>query len=506
MGNYHFIWRAPEHVYIEACSSENIRLVENIKKEIPIFHTRLMKQEFYNLYGLISPKTKPFLLRNSLTGDSSAARTTSEAEIDKRAAEALSMEDVDIVIDLRELNTNGKDKFEVFWEQCACYLSSCTSVHERRHDSISYMAKAISIRDLIEEVSKLCPADAPIPSQSWVQLNFCPRNPRTLASKRYTSRLEAKHTIQKRQFRKYHQDSHYCAAIFRYMRDYAIKYCDISCFVCIDDKHRIKVGEPNFPVAAVERGRVSNHETFVVGDHDFCKFNLIPSVILIVDIPHSLEGSWYTGSVYVGLKDGIFESSSPIRHATELYNCHINQSQIEHKHILFIYADGGPDYRLTYFSVQLSLIALFKQLNLDILIAGRTAPAHSWANPVESIMSIVNLHVGMQCIGVMRSKGSNEFERVIETCKNLKDIRQKCSSYKEDVANSLKPTKELISSVIKRLELKSKKFDIFQSASENEIQEFWQILLTIDANVTIKDTTQNSREKLTLLQNMTMTL
>ena len=111
------------------------------------------------------------------------------------------MEDVDIVIDLRELNTNGKDKFEVFWEWCACSLSSCTSVHERRHDSVSYMAKAISIRDLIEEVSKLCPADA---SQPWVQLNFCPRNPRTLASKRYTSRLEAKHAIQKRQ---YHQDS-----------------------------------------------------------------------------------------------------------------------------------------------------------------------------------------------------------------------------------------------------------------------------------------------------------
>ena len=43
-------------------------------------------------------------------------------------------------------------------------------------------------------------------------------------------------------------------------------------FACIDDKHRVKVGEPNFPVAAVERGKkviVSLNETFLVGDYDF---------------------------------------------------------------------------------------------------------------------------------------------------------------------------------------------------------------------------------------------
>ena len=28
-----------------------------------------------------------------------------------------------------------------------------------------------------------------------------------------------------------------------------------SMFVCLDDKHKIKVGEPGFPVAAAERGR-----------------------------------------------------------------------------------------------------------------------------------------------------------------------------------------------------------------------------------------------------------
>ena len=151
---------------------------------------------------------------------------------------------------------------------------------------------------MIEQVTKLCSADNPIPSESWVCFNFCPRNP---LSKVASCRLNAKHMVQKRQF---HPDAHYCASIFRYLRDYAIKYRDIATFVCIDDKHRVKVGEPNFPAAAVERGKeviVSLNETFVVGDHDFCKFSLIPSVILVNEIPPSFEGSWYTGQVYVGL-------------------------------------------------------------------------------------------------------------------------------------------------------------------------------------------------------------
>ena len=45
-------------------------------------------------------------------------------------------------------------------------------------------------------------------------------------------------------------------------------------FMCMDDKHRIKVGEPNYPVAATDRGRrvlVSSGETFEVADHNFTK-------------------------------------------------------------------------------------------------------------------------------------------------------------------------------------------------------------------------------------------
>ncbi|XP_019855518.1 PREDICTED: uncharacterized protein LOC109584280 [Amphimedon queenslandica] len=345
------------------------------------------------------------------------------------------------------------------------------------------MAKAISIRDLKQQVAKLCPEGTPIPSDSWVRYNFLPRNVHTHAARHYRGRLEAKHMIQRRQFRKSHIDAHYCSALFRYMREYAITLRDIAQFVCIDDKHRIKVGEPGFPVAAVERGReviVSLNETYAVGDHDFTKFSVIPSVTFLVDIPESMDGSWYRGQVFIGIKDAIFEPSSPLRHATELYHCLL--PHMANRFALFLYSDGGPDHRLTYVSVQLSLIALFYNFDLDILVACRTAPSHSWANPVERMMSVINL--GLQCIGIMRTEMGKEIEKKFEASNNLKELRANCVDHQDAVIETLKPVKELLNSTLQRLELKGKAFQIFDSASKTELEDFWSILLVIEPLLT----------------------
>lgn len=58
------------------------------------------------------------------------------------------------------------------------------------------------------------------------------------------------------------------------------------------------MGEPDYPVAAVERGRrvpVRSDEVFAVVDHDFTKFSLIPSVIFVIDIPEDISDSLYHG-------------------------------------------------------------------------------------------------------------------------------------------------------------------------------------------------------------------
>lgn len=76
-----------------------------------------------------------------------------------------------------------------------------------------------------------------------------------------------------------------------------MKLRDECLLICIDDKHRLKVGEPGFPVAAAERGRrviVSLNEVFQVGDHDFTRFSIIPCVIFQIDIPNSIEGLYST--------------------------------------------------------------------------------------------------------------------------------------------------------------------------------------------------------------------
>ena len=154
------------------------------------------------------------------------------------------------------------------------------------------------------------------------------------------------------------------------------------------DKHRVKIGEPGYPLAAVERGwrvLVCANTTFEVGDHDFSKFSIIPFVSLLVDIPAELSGSWYHGLVTVSLKEGAFEPSSPLRRVTELFNMLSSNRQLD-KPMFCIYTDGGPDHGVTYNSVKISLIALYLKLDLDYLFAARTAPCHSWRNLVEHIM------------------------------------------------------------------------------------------------------------------------
>ena len=102
--------------------------------------------------------------------------------------------------------------------------------------------------------------------------------------------------VQARQFCKSHEDSHYAAAVFRYQRELAVRFRSDAIFMCMDDKHRIKVGEPKYPVAATDRGRcvlVGSGETFEVADHDFTKFWIIPSLTFVVDIPEDVKESWY---------------------------------------------------------------------------------------------------------------------------------------------------------------------------------------------------------------------
>ena len=112
-------------------------------------------------------------------------------------------------------------------------------------------------------------------------------------------------------------------------------------------------------------------------------------------------------------------------------------------------------------------------------------------------MAIVNL--GIQCLGIMRSQGKEEFEKSVKNSNNLKQMRQNCSSFK-DVQKALQPPIELLKSIIVQLELLDKKFSVFESASQKEIQDFSEVLLLIDSSLTREHSSKASIEKLDNLQ------
>ena len=74
---------------------------------------------------------------------------------------------------------------------------------------------------------------------------------------------------------------------------------DFALFASINDKHKIKIGEPNFPLASVERGRqvvVAFQSQLLAADHDFTKFSITPLVIYMYIFCIWLALYWYTTS------------------------------------------------------------------------------------------------------------------------------------------------------------------------------------------------------------------
>ena len=135
----------------------------------------------------------------------------------------MEMEDPDIICDLRHLNKGCPgDTFKLFFEKLENLVSSITAA-DNRHRGIAHMSEFISTRDLIEQVKKDLPEGTPIPSETPVTFAFAPPNIHAKSPQYYTGKINLKHAIQ-RQLRAFHTDAHYCNALFRYMKEMAIKY------------------------------------------------------------------------------------------------------------------------------------------------------------------------------------------------------------------------------------------------------------------------------------------
>ena len=111
-------------------------------------------------------------------------------------------------------------------------------------------------------------------------------------------------------------------------------------------------------------------------------------------------------------KDKVLQLSSPLRHATE--QCKILSTDFPNSSVVLLVSDG--DHRLKYYSVQVSLLCVFLERNLDMIIAVRICPYQSWQNIAERIMSTLNL--GLQNVALARKE-----MRLIANKSTLGEIR-----------------------------------------------------------------------------------
>ena len=166
-----------------------------------------------------------------------------------------------------------------------------------------------------------------------------------------------------------------------------------------------------------------------------------------------------------------------------------------------MYTDGGPDHRNTYLSVQISLISQFLDLDLDTLVAARTAPQNSYGNPVEGVMSLLN--IGLQSIGVMCQRMSEKFEKVIHGCSSMQDIRTAAAKepgFEEAFRDCLQPAMCLLMRLLADSTLKMNKFRPKFTCTKEDIEHVWKCIHEIDPTVLVTDTRKEHLKACTLLQ------
>ena len=270
---------------------------------------------------------------------------------------------------------------------------------DRRHGKVTYLPLAISIFDLIRQIKERLPEGTKYPSESCVRLQFWPTNPYHKSEVNYTGRFPVKYSVQERLLRKKHIDSKYCAKIPQYMKEMAARFNTETLMLSMDDKCCVPVGEPGQPQSNGVRPQQRSLRLVSVAnmtlDHDFHIAGAVPSVWVIIDISKDSKDSFHEGKVYVTVKDKVFQTSTVLRHTVETVKVVREDKSSDGVNsdypIQQEYTDGGPDHNTTFWTVKIAHVLKFVMLDLDLLVAARTAPAQSYANMAERSMSPLNL-------------------------------------------------------------------------------------------------------------------
>ena len=166
------------------------------------------------------------------------------------------------------------------------------------------------------------------------------------------------------------------------------------------------------------------------------------------EIPNSPFDTLFTDDVQVVLKDKIFHPSNAFRYGTvttrlvrDMYSI---DNVVADMPIMIHYTDGGSCHRTTYGSFQLSSIAQFILLDLDLFITARTAPMESWANLAERFNSLLNM--GLHHVALNRTPMTNNLEdhkRRISCIHDARRFSERSHGFRDSMKASVQPVLNL---------------------------------------------------------------
>ena len=112
------------------------------------------------------------------------------------------------------------------------------------------------------------------------------------------------------------------------MKERAMAHRDTSALFSVDAKCKVSVGEPDFPIASVTKGKkviLGINQSFEVSDHDFSKISIIPDAVFVQKSPENkqqddegFQSSWFSGKVFYSFKSMVTQGSSALRGVVEI--------------------------------------------------------------------------------------------------------------------------------------------------------------------------------------------
>ena len=335
------VWKVPSTPAArEKMVKQRELAVLRVKLGAPLIHSRQTRARFFeDLRDNVAKVTASQLRRLfvKMTGDERAHEWGNSDDSQSRMHIALDAEEPDVIHMMQERSTDSgttrserphATAFQPFWDAMQEVLAQDVSPHDRRQgDDVMFLASAgLSVRAVVDKARKVLEKKHPgavhkIPSHEYVRLQFWPKSTLAHRALNYTGRFRVKYRLQTRQLRRTHIDLHYCHKVALNARCFVLRFKPLSLLLGLDDKCKIPVGEPNAEVSGLARQRSTMSSIDFPNaalDHDYHVAAVVPSAMLVTDVPDDSSKAFYRGDLVVCLKDSAFQPSNPFRHMVEM--------------------------------------------------------------------------------------------------------------------------------------------------------------------------------------------